>query len=202
MARGNGVRQAPPSQVVIDTDDIFVLENTGTETIEKPLHGKMYRVEPGQRALIPFDLIRVWWGDPRSRKNAFTKFHDSKEKGTVNKRELELRRLGGLYGCYTSDVDGLVSETWPPGSIHAGTTKHFPPPARFWTQGGQEIIPACFDRTGDKVYAVMQQDSQDLSDEATYREHLLTEMDRLRERLDRLDDQSTPSDVEVDSPTA
>lgn len=185
---------------MIDTGDILILTNADEERVlEVKLRGKLYRVEPEKHALVPFELIRVWWGDPRSKPQRFVPFSDSLESGWVNKRELEIRRLGVLYGTYASSVAELLNPEWPRGSARFGTPRRTPHPITVRTEDGADIVPACFDRTGNLSYAVVNTEVQDLSDEVAYREHLEAQLDAITRRLDKL---GGASDVEVDGATA
>lgn len=185
--------------VMIDSGDTFILTNLSeTETLEVTLRGRTYKIEPGQNGFVPFELIRVWWGDPRSREDVFGKFSDSLEKGYINKREDEIKRLGVLYGSYAGDVVSLNDPEWPAMDPRRGSPKRVPHPVRIRTERGEDIIPAGLDVTNKKVYAAVRRDSEDLSDEVQYRQHLEEQMDEMRAELARLGATRAESDVEVD----
>lgn len=188
-----------PSSILIDSGDTFIVTNEGDDPIDRAVYNRRFRIEPGKLALVPFDFIRIYWGDPRSRQGVFTPFCDSREKGWVNKRELEIVRLGVLYGSYAGDVATLLAEDWPRASPlgATGSPKRIPQSIQIRNQAGDEIVPPCFDRTGEMVYGTVKTDSTDLSDEVAYRSHLERQIDELKSRLDNLAPVGG-SDVEVD----
>ena len=193
---------AAPSTIVIDSGETFRLRNDHPTDDLVVTHGKRkYSIGPGKTGLVPFEVIRVWWGDPRSRPNVFTKFSDSLEAGHVNKREAEIARLGVMYGSYVADVDSLNDPEWPPGDPRRGVEpKRTPWPVTVTTEGGQVVVPACFDRTSEAVYGSVQSESADLNDQVQYQQHVETELDRLREELRRIQGRTEPDDTEVDVP--
>lgn len=169
----------------IDTAEVFRLRNDSeTEALDLSLNGRTFKVAPGKSALVPFELIRIYWGDPRSRPEVYTKFSDGKERGYVNKREDEISRLGNLYGSFATDVASLLDPAFPPNSDRYGETKHVPHPVSVRTEAGETITLPCFDQKGDKVYAAVQTDTVDLNDQVVYRQHLEEKMDALRAELE------------------
>jgi hypothetical protein len=196
---------AAPSATTIDTGEIFRLRNdsTDTELVIPALSpgGRTWTVAPGKSALVPFEVIRVWWGDPRSRPEQYTKFSDSKERGWINKREDEIRRLGVLYGSYSTDVDSLLNPDYPRGHVEYGSPKRVPHPISVQTEAGETVVPACFDTSGTAVYGAVRTDSEDLNDQVAYQAHVERQLDTLREELARLKgDQGMADDAGVDIP--
>jgi hypothetical protein len=62
-------------------------------------------LEEGQSKLVPFDLVRVYWGDPRSVPGSGQSVEDRRgNQGNVAPREEETRRLACLYGLYDTDA--------------------------------------------------------------------------------------------------
>jgi hypothetical protein len=65
-------------------------------------------LEEGQAKLVPFDLVRVFFGDPRSVPNARGRTESSKGVvGDIPPREHEIRRLATLYGLYEANAPML-----------------------------------------------------------------------------------------------
>jgi hypothetical protein len=57
-----------PSSVIIDTGDVLRLRNDHpTEPCVVVHKGRRYSIDPGRSAIVPFELVRIWWGDPRAR---------------------------------------------------------------------------------------------------------------------------------------
>jgi hypothetical protein len=193
---------APPSSVVIDSGETFRLRNDHpSETLTVKLGKRSYTIEPSRSALVPFELIRIWWGDPRSRPNVMVKFSDSLESGYVNTREGEIQRLGVAYGSYVADVVSLNDPEWPINDPQYGRVpKRTPWPVTVTTETGVEIVPACFDLTGEAVYATVKDDSRDLNDQVQYREHLEARIDKLSEELRRAVGNDEADEAGVDVP--
>jgi hypothetical protein len=187
----------------IDTGDQFRLRN---DHPDQPLVVKLgkrtYSIKPGQTAIVPFELIRVYWGDPRCRPGVYTKFSDSAGRGYVNQRELEIARLGNLYGSFAGDVAELNNPHFPPSHARANEQKHTPWPVSIQTEAGETVIPPCFDETGDLIYHAVQTETEDLNDPVTYRDHLEKRFDEMAAELRRLQGQdgSATDDAEVDIP--
>ena len=192
--------------IPIDTGDIFRLRNDSkdeTLVIPASLTYKQYTIPPGKTALVPFEPIRVWWGDPRCKPEIMTRFRDSSipngaPRGFINKREDEIRRLGVLYGSYASDIDSLLDPEFQRGSPHFGEPKRVPHPVSIQTESGEKIVPLCFDREGT-VYPAIDNSDESLTDEVAYRTYLEKRMDEMREELNRVSGRS--DDAEVDAGT-
>jgi hypothetical protein len=74
-------------------------------------------MDPGEKKLVPFDVVRVYFGDPRSIMTAGQRFEDRKGKvGDIAPRPEETRRLSVLYGVYDTDAH-LVKDMVPDVSI-------------------------------------------------------------------------------------
>ncbi len=188
---------------VIDTGELLRVRNDHPELPLVIRHQKrVITIGPGEVGLVPFEPIRVWWGDPRARAGVYVKFSDSLEKGYVNKREDEIRRLGVRYGSYASDVVSLNSPDWPPQDKRFNKVpKRTPWPITIQTQAGQPVVPCGLDMTGEDVYPAVRDDSEDLNDEVNYREHLEQELDRIKSVLARVTSGMVEDDAEVDTPT-
>jgi hypothetical protein len=96
-----------------------------------------YPVDPGEKELVPFDVVSLYFGDPRSRNGMIQKFKDSRGEGMIQSREAELGRIAVFWGVYEQGVDTLISVV---------------PDVQITTLNGQEIIPPCFDPYGEYTY--------------------------------------------------
>jgi hypothetical protein len=190
------------SRTVLDSGDSLRLRNEHpTEDLIVPLNKKAYRVAPGEVAIVPFELVRVYWGDPRSREGIYTKFSDSKETGYVNKREDEISRLGNLYGSFAGDVDELCDPEWPATDSRYGKIPKLTPwPISVQTLEGKSVLPPCFDKSGEQVYGAVMVETEDLNDAATYRRHLENRLDDIQGELRRVAGHDQETDDEVDLP--
>jgi hypothetical protein len=95
---------ASPGQLVIEPDQQFILTNNGTEPWSATWNRRKYTVPPGQHIVVPFDIIRVNFGDPRSVVGVQQKYEDADgNRGDINKREKEIERLAVLLGLYAGN---------------------------------------------------------------------------------------------------
>ena len=195
------LKQATPSSTALDSADMLRIRNDEDKVLDLTFERRRYRVEPKETALVPFNLVCHFWGDPRSRFGKYEKFSDSREKGWVPKREEELKRLGGKYGTYSEDLEVLNAEEWDQFSPFAGTTKARPHRVSIQTDDGRIVIPVCFDTSGEAVYPAIRNESEDLNDQVKYREHLEQEMDKLKEQMRALQGIAAPDDATVDAPS-
>ena len=194
-------RTATPSQIIIDTGEIYRIRNDHEEKeLVLKLGRRSWTVPAGGTALVPFEVIRINWGDPRSRPEVFTKFEDSLEKGYINKREDEIKRLGVHYGSYAQDVGTLNAPEWPPMDVNYGSDKTVPHPVSVQTEGGTPIILPAFDETNGAIYGAVRNESTDLNDQVQYREHLERQLDDIREQLAQVKGTQAIDDAEVDIP--
>lgn len=89
----------------------------GIEQVEGPLPKGKYLwdgedylggMEAGQAKLVPFDLVRVFFGDPRSVMGVKGRTESSKGViGDIPPRENEIRRLSTIYGLYEANAPRL-----------------------------------------------------------------------------------------------
>jgi hypothetical protein len=57
-------------------------------------------LEAGSAKLVPFDVVRLFFGDPRSVPGVQGRTEDKSGIGDIPPREHEIRRLAALYGLY------------------------------------------------------------------------------------------------------
>ncbi len=195
---------ARPSQVIVDTGETFRLRNDHPSDTLELVHGKRrFTVAPGKSALVPFELIRLWWGDPRARPGQFTRFSDSADDGYVNKLEDEIQRLGVKYGSYVADVVSLNDPEWPVGDPQRGQVpKRTPWPITVHNEAGDQIIPCGLDLSSEAIYPGVSNESENLDDAVQLRQHYERELDAIKEQLARLGPAATQvtDDTEVDEP--
>src|ERR1700722_15751019 len=108
---------SPP---VINTDDNFLVTNGWTEPeaftnpnsvpttqVLEPRamvlrwNRREYIIEPGETKQVPFDVVRVHFGDPRSMVGQEQRFPgDEGRIGIIPKRGAQIVRLSIVYGLY------------------------------------------------------------------------------------------------------
>lgn len=168
----------------------------GLERVEGPLpHGKFVwdgedylgGLEAGQTKLVPFDLVRVFFGDPRSVPGVQGRTEDKNGIGDIAPREHEIRRLATLYGLY--DVNAtLLADAIPDVTITTGDDI--------------EIICPAVDPEGKHSYGY-ERDTAEVHDVAT-------QLSKMREQIKMLEQQAAAeakrpakndgADVTVDGP--
>jgi hypothetical protein len=191
--------------IILDTGDTFRIRNDDKERnldVALPGSKKAWHIAPGDTALVPFEVIRYYWGDPRCVEGRYQRYSDSGvpqgTKAWVNKREDEIERLGILYGSYSKSAADLIDPEYPMGHADWGTPKRVPHSISVQTERGERIIPLCFQTADTEAAGAIRDDSEDLTDQVAYREHLETQLDEIRAQLAQVMGQGA-SDAEVDT---
>lgn len=162
------------SELILDTGmQYFVQNNTESRLVVGDGRTDLlrwnkiaYRCEPGEKVIVPWPVIPLYFGDPRSQHGKLVKATDSQGEHVVPTRGDELLRLSVFYGTYEQNVDYLANVV---------------PDVTITTLDGIEIIPPCFDPDGDHVYGY-QRSMQKSTDVATLIESLQDQIDSLKER--------------------
>lgn len=147
-----------------------------------------YPLAPGEETIVPFDVIVLYFGDPRSRNGMIQKFMDSRGEGVIPTREAELARIAVFWGVYEDGVDNLVNVV---------------PDITITTLDGQAIVPPPFDPFGDNVYGFEKNNDTSQSGVAATIESMQTQIDQLMAMQRAMEDrgQDNDADVEEDLPT-
>jgi hypothetical protein len=166
------------------------------ETVEGPLpygrfswDGEDYLggLEAGQAKLVPFDLVRVFFGDPRSVNGVQGRTEDKNGVGDIAPRENEIRRLCVLYGIYDVNAD-LLADAVPDVTI---------------TNGDEvEIICPALDPDGKHAYGY-EKNAAEVHDPATRMANLEAEMRLIKQQMEAEAKKGTKNDgadVKTDGP--
>jgi hypothetical protein len=129
-----------------------------------------YRVDAGETQIVPWAVIALYFGDPRSQHGKTLKAEDSQGEHTVPSRGNELLRLSVFYGTYEHNVD-ILSQMIPDVSI--------------FTLDDIEIIPPCFDPEGDHIYGY-HRSTQQTQDVALMLEELRAQTKHLEEQMEEM----------------
>jgi hypothetical protein len=145
-------------------------------------------LEEGMAKLVPFDLVRLYWGDPRSIVGTFGRTESRKGVvGDIPPREQEIRRLCVLYGIYDTNMD-LLPKAVPDCSIT--------------TADGTEVFTPATDPEGKHIYGYAH-DTAEVHDIATQLQHMREQI-KILETMAKAEDKrgakNDGSDVEVDGP--
>lgn len=129
-----------------------------------------YRCEPNDKAIVPWPVIALYFGDPRSQIGKIGKAEDSQGEHSVPDRNAELMRLSVFWGVYEQGVDAIAAVV---------------PDVTITTLTGIEIVPPCFDPYAEHVYG-FQKSMQKSHDIATLMGQMQDELDELRQRYDSI----------------
>ena len=148
----------------------------GIEAVEGPLPKNKYvwdgtdylgGLEAGQAKLVPFDLVRVYFGDPRSVPGVQGRTEDKRGIGDIPPREHEIRRLACLYGLYEANAP-LLPQAVPNVSI--------------FTADDDEVICPATDPEGEHIYGY-DHTAVEVNDPATRFEQLEAEMRMIKAQM-------------------
>lgn len=136
-----------PSRVVtLDTGQFYIVRNNTDSRLTTGPNGRLpllrwdrvaYDCGPHQEVIVPWPVIALYFGDPRSQDGKQVEAEDSRGKHLVPPRGNELNRLSVFYGVYEDGVDRLAEVV---------------PDVTIMTLDRVEVIPPCFDPDGTHVY--------------------------------------------------
>lgn len=170
----------------IDTGDTFRITNVGDRTYTFVWNKRTWRLQPTQSEFVPFDVIRLYFGDPRSIIGTSKSYQDSRGKGEIAKREDEIERLAVLYGVYADGIHELMTKA---------------PACRITTANGDEIVMPIFDPTGATIPGETNPvDINNITDINAVVANLQEQINNLQRHRDnvRANGPNTTDDVEVD----
>lgn len=145
-----------------------------------------YRLEAGETIFVPWPVIALYFGDPRSQHGKILEAEDSQGKHIVPDRGNELLRLSVFYGTYEQNVDSLADVI---------------PDVTILTLDGEEIIPPCFDPDGEHIYG-FQRSTQKSQDVAVMLEELREQQKALEIRLAEMQENGdNDSEIPRDEPS-
>jgi hypothetical protein len=182
----------------LDSGKMYFIQNNTTHSLTTP-DGRTpllryariaYPLGPGDKEIVPFALIALLFGDPRSRNGMVQKFKDSSGEGMIQSREAELSRIAVFWGVYEQGVDSLAAVI---------------PDVTISTLQGQEIIPACFDPWGEHSYGFEKGPIDTQQGAAAQLLALQEQMDQMKAMMDALqhggdNDQEIPEDLPLNHP--
>lgn len=185
-------------QVIIDSGEYYYVENLN-ESI--PLRfqwdKRKYVVASGEKKLVPFDIIALWFGDPRSKVGVIQNFHDSTGPGQVPERIAEVKRLCVRYGVYEQGMDdikeAMLQENRRLADVQKNTIQRILPlkmemlNVRVYAISGAEIICPLFDHQGIHQYG-FNLDEEKSDDIVTIIDRMQRQIDDLKERQVVLDE--------------
>jgi len=181
------------SGTVLDTGQHYFVQNNTNKRLTLP-DGRTdllrwarvaYRCEAGEKVIVPWPVIALYFGDPRSQPDKIVTAEDSQGVHQVPMRMAELQRLSVFWGVYEQGID-IIADMVPDVSITTLT--------------GTEIIPPVFDPYGEHIYGY-QKSMQKSSDIATLMSQMQEELDELRSKYDSIQIHGdNDGEIPVDTP--
>jgi hypothetical protein len=201
-----------PTDIRIDSGDSFFIENHSTDkTLEFQWNRLVYKIAPGMKKIVPFDVVALFFGDPRSIAGRSVPYRDSRGPGMVPDRRVEVMRLSVRYGVYeqgAADIRAAIIEenrrlamlneqSFRP--VTALRDENFY--ARVTTLEGDEVIPPLFDHEGKHTYgfSVDNQKSDDIAVLMRDYESRLKALEKTKEVVDESGD-NTDEGIPIDNP--
>lgn len=196
------------NNLVIDSADMFYVENHSTENnVTFGWANRMYTIGPMKKRLVPFDVICLYFGDPRSQVGQIVPFTDSTGSGHVPERYSEVKRLCVRYGVYEQGMDDIKG-SWD--IENARLIADNKPALRgeafdciITTETGEVIIPPLFDHEGTESNVGFNIGDQSSDDVATVLNNLRNRIDQLETQKDALEDRGGANDdegIDFDNP--
>lgn len=199
----------PTSTPKIDSGSTFMVTNLDDHTLTFSLPKRKFIIEPSKRIIdAPFDLVRIYFGDPRSINGTRRMFDDSTGKGTIATREEEVERLKTHYGVYGEDTCGCGCGQ--PIKAHSGdgvavrkTLTYVAPKVRVQTTDGDDLYPPILDRKGEKGVAAAPLTTDDLNTVTSVNALIAKQQGQLEELMKwrdsvKVNGKNTTPDVGVD----
>lgn len=181
------------SELILDTGMHYKIRNntdtrltTGDNKTALLRYNRIaYECGPGQEVIVPWPVIALYFGDPRSKNKVIVEATDSQGAHMVPAREEELLRLSVFYGVYEQGVDILAAHI---------------PDVTITTLDGIEIVPPCFDPDNTYSYG-FERNLQKSGDVKTLIDDLQRQIDSLKERDNRILDQGdNDQELQIDTP--
>lgn len=197
----------PQGQVTIDSGDHFFVENHGNEPMEFVWAKRHYKVGVSKKKLVPFEVIALYFGDPRSVVGQIQKYQDSTGPGEVPERYAEVQRLAVRYGVYEQGMDDIATAVNDENTrlAHNGMKslriENFA--ARISDTEGNYIIPPLFDRDGLEAYGfnLGDENSQDLATIIRNLQSRLDHVEGIKSNLDKKGvEENTDDGIALDNP--
>lgn len=174
---------------ILDTGQHYFVKNNTNKRLTLP-DGRTdflryariaYRCEAGEETIVPWAVIALYFGDPRSQMDKIHKAEDSQGEHMVPMRPAELLRLSVFYGVYEQGVDAIAAMV---------------PDVTIKTLTGVEIIPPVFDPYCEHVYG-FQRSMQKSNDVATLIGELQGQIDSLNARYDSINVNGQDNDAAI-----
>jgi hypothetical protein len=196
----------------IDSGDSFWIENHHpTETLRFQYAKIHYNIAPGKKRIVPFEVVAMNFGDPRSRMGAAVPYKDSRGSGTVPERMSEVRRLSIRYGVYEQGMENIAEaveiENKKLAALDASGFQNYKPlvttifHAIVTDLEGNRLITPLFDHDGSYTYGFQldEENSNDIAQIIKNYERRLAALEGKESVMDATGD-NDDSGIPIDNP--
>jgi hypothetical protein len=193
----------PTQTLNIDSGYHFYIENhDATRTLQFMWDNRPYAIPPGKKKLVPFEVVALYFGDPRSRVGMIQQFKDSTGAGKVPERHAEVQRLCVRYGVYEQGMDDIRGALT---LLQAEARANGKPALRdenfsavITTDTGEPIITPLFDHEGTESSYSFELDDERSDDVATILNQMKKRIEYLEAKKDILDESGDNEDEGID----
>lgn len=188
--------------MTLTSQDLLVVKNLEDHDLKLTSDGRTVIIPAGAAKQVPFDSVRINFGDPRSQENPGMMTMPNGEKVMIPSRGRELKRLELWYG-----INGIKGEAVAKGDPSlVKELSDVAPKVEITTVDGEPVDTVISDPSGENPVAIpVDLDSQ--SSLANQQAQLQRQMDAVNARLRDLEGQPTDApaaaadEVTEDSPS-
>jgi hypothetical protein len=199
-------------QLRIDSQDQFYIENhNDAENLRFVWNKYEYVIQPGYKKIVPFEVVCLYYGDPRSVAGRSVPYRDSRGAGVVPDRRAEVMRLAVRYGVYEQGAanirEAIKDENKRLAKLNEESIFPITPlrdenfGARITTLDGIEVFTPLIDHEGLYSYGFTadEQKSDDLAAIIKDYEKRLEALEGTKDVLDKRGD-NTDDGIPIDNP--
>jgi hypothetical protein len=140
---------------MLTEQDSLLVTNETNEPFTRRYAGRMYGFPPGVAVHVPFEVVRINWGDPRSGVAKTTAVsEDGREKIQINSRADERHRLETMYGVNAEILRRQIESRAQGRDLPLVTLDQLAPKVAVMTVEGQHVDTVVSDPTGQNPVAL------------------------------------------------
>lgn len=140
---------------MLTEQDSLLVTNETTESFQRRYAGRLYGFPPGVAVHVPFEVVRLHWGDPRSGVAKTTAVsEDGREKIQINSRSDERQRLEVMYGVNAEILRRQIEGRAMGREMPQVTLQQIAPKVSVMTVDGTPVDTVVSDPTGQNPVAL------------------------------------------------
>jgi len=140
--------------MLTEQDSLLVINESG-EAFQKRYSGRMYGFPPNVAVHVPFEVVRIHWGDPRSGVAKTTAVsEDGREKIQIASRADERIRLETMYGVSAEILRRQIESRAQGRDLGVVTLEQMAPKVTVSTVEGTAVDTVVSDPTGQNPVAL------------------------------------------------